>query len=72
MCIALATHGKYISADNDTELTQGLSESINKTVTGRILTMVGKETEASSEETEGYENLPMLQPEKLLLKKKTK
>lgn len=70
MCIALSTNGKYFSAENADELTRGLTESINKSVTGRIITMVGKEYESTSEETEGYQNLPMLQAEKLILKKK--
>ena len=69
-CIALNTHGRYYSADNDEELTRGLSESINKSVTGRIITKVGKDHEVSSEETEGYENLPKLESEKLELKRK--
>ena len=70
MCIALNTNGKYFSAENDAELTSGLSESINKAVTGRIITKIGKPADVKTEETEGYENLPMLQPEKLILKKK--
>ena len=70
MCIALNTNGRYFSAENDQELTQSLSESINKSVSGRIITMIGKPIEVQSEETEGYENLPTLQPEKLNLKRK--
>ena len=70
MCIALATRGKYFSADSNDELTQGLSESINKSVTGRIITKIGKPAEVTTEETEGYENLPKLQSEKLILKRK--
>ena len=69
MCIALNTKGKYFSADNAEELTQGLSESINKSVSGRIITMIGKPVEVKSEETAGYENFPKLKPEKLILKK---
>ena len=69
MCVALNTHGKYYSAENSDELAQGLRESINKTVTGRIILKGSKETEVSTEETEGYENLPKLQPEKLMLKR---
>lgn len=60
MCIALNTNGKYYSADNDDELTQGLSESINKSVSGRIITMANKP----------LEDLPKLQSEKLNLQKK--
>lgn len=69
MCIALNTKGKYFSADSADELARGLRESINKVVTGRIITMIGKPLEVGTEETEGYENLPRLQPEKLILKK---
>lgn len=74
MCIALNTNGRYFSAENDSELTKGLSESINKSVSGKIITMVSKPVEVQTEETEGYENLPMLQPEKINIinKKKTK
>lgn len=72
MCIALNTHGRYYSADNAAELMRGLSESINKSVTGRIITMIAKQVEVQSEETEGYQNLPMIQAEKLILKKRTK
>ena len=72
MCIALNTNGRYYSAENDEELTKGLSESINKSVTGRIITMVSEPVEVMSEETEGYEDLPMLQPEKLDIKKRKK
>ena len=68
MCIALNTSGRYYSAENDSDLTKGLSESINKSVTGRIITMVAKPVE----ETEGYETLPTLQPEKLDIKKRKK
>ena len=70
MCIALNTNGKYYSAENDTDLTKGLSESINRSVTGRIITMISQPVEVMSEETEGYEDLPILQPEKLDLKRK--
>ena len=70
MCIALNTNGRYYSAENDAELTRGLSESINKSVTGRIITMVSKPVEVQSEETESYEDLPMLQSEKINLKRK--
>lgn len=70
MCIALNTSGRYFSANNAQELTSGLSESINKTVTGRIILESGKTIEVKTEETAGYENLPKLQPEKLILKKK--
>ena len=70
MCIALNTNGRYFSAENDNELTSGLSESINKSVIGRIITMVSKPLEVMLEETNGYEDLPMLQSEKLNLKKK--
>ena len=72
MCIALNTNGRYFSAESDQELTRSISESINKSVTGRIITMINKPVEVQSEETEGYENLPMLQPEKLILKRKGK
>ena len=73
MCIALNTNGRYFSADNDSELTKGLSESINKAVSGRIITMLAQpQQEVKSEETEGYQNLPMLQAEKLILKRKKK
>ena len=58
MCIALNTKGRYFSAENDSELTKGLSESINKSVTGRIITMVSDE------------NLPTLKPEKIIIKNK--
>ena len=70
MCIALNTNGRYYSAENDSELTKGLSESINKSVTGRIITMISKPIEIMSEETQGYEDLPMLQSEKINLKRK--
>ena len=70
MCVALNTHGRYYSADNSDELAQGLRESINKTVTGRVILKGSMETEVSTEETEGYENLPKLQSEKLILKRK--
>lgn len=70
MCIALSTKGKYFSANNDEELTRGLSESINKSVTGRIITKIGNPVEVKSEETEGYQDLPKLQAEKLILKRK--
>ena len=69
-CIALNTHGKYISAESEEDLTRGLTESINKSVTGRIITMISKPIEIMTEETEGYESLPTLQPEKLNLKRK--
>ncbi len=72
MCIALNTKGKYYSAENDIELTRGLSESINKSVSGKIITMFSKPVEVQSEETEGSENLPVLEPEKLNLIKKRK
>lgn len=68
MCIALNTHGKYYSADSAEELTISLAESINKRVTGRIITDIGEKVEVKTEETEGYENLPTLTPEKLMLK----
>ncbi len=70
MCIALNTNGRYFSAENDTELTKGLSESINKSVTGRVITMISKPVEVMSEETQGYEDLPKLQSEKINLQKK--
>lgn len=70
MCIALNTNGRYYSAENDEELTKGLSESINKSVTGRIITMVSKPVEVQSKETGSYENLPMIQSEKVNLKNK--
>ncbi|MBI3590748.1 MAG: VWA domain-containing protein [Candidatus Melainabacteria bacterium] len=70
MCIALNTKGRYFSAENDDELTRSISESINKSVTGRIITMVSTPIEVQTKETEGYENLPVLQPEKLILKRK--
>lgn len=70
MCIALNTHGRFFSAESAQELSQSLSESINKTVTGRLILMGGKEFEVKTEETEGYEKLPKLQAEKLNLKKK--
>ena len=69
-CIALNTHGKYISAESDEDLTRGLTESINKSVTGRVITMITKPIEVMTEETEGYENLPTIQPEKLNLYRK--
>lgn len=58
MCIALNTMGRYFSANSAEELTRGLQESINKVVTGKIITMLGK----------SYEVLPILEPEKLMLK----
>ena len=70
MCIALATKGRYFSANSADELAGGLAESINKSVSGRIITTAGKPLEVKTEESEGYENLPMLQPEKVILKKK--
>ena len=70
MCIALNTNGKYYSAENDEELTKGLSESINKSVTGRIITMISKPVEVQTEKTEGSEELPMIQSEKINLIKK--
>ena len=69
-CIALNTKGKYFSAESADELANGLNESINKSVTGRIITMISKPVEVKTEETEGYEKLPKLQSEKLILKKK--
>ncbi len=71
-CIALSTNGRYFAANSDEELTRGLSESINKSVTGRIITMVSKQAEVTTEETEGYEDLPTLQPEKLNLKRNSR
>jgi len=68
MCVALNTNGKYFLADSAEELTRSLSESINKSVTGKIITNIDKDVEVHTEETEGYENLPMLTPEKLMLK----
>ena len=68
MCISLNTNGRYFSADSAEELTKGLSESINKSVTGRIITMIDKQAE---EGTEDYKSLPMIEPEKLILKKKS-
>ena len=65
MCIALNTNGRYYSAENDSELTKGLSESINKSVTGRIITMTSKSIQSQNEK---IENLPILQPEKINLK----
>ena len=59
MCIALNTMGRYFSANSAEELTTGLQESINKTVTGRILTMLGKDFENQS--------LPLLEPEVLMI-----
>ncbi len=70
MCIALSTNGKYYSANSPEQLTQGLSTSINESVTGRIITMIGKPIEVQTEETQGYENLPVLQAEPLNVKKK--
>lgn len=70
MCIALNTHGKYYSADSAEELTRGLFESINKTVTGRIILKGVKEVEVQTEETAGYEEIPKLESEKLNLKNK--
>ena len=70
MCIALNTHGRYYSADSAEELTRGLQETINKVVTGKLITMVGKDVEITTKETEGYENLPMIQSEKLELNDK--
>ncbi len=74
MCIALNTNGRYFSAENDSELTKGLSESINKSVSGKIITMLSKPIETQNENIEGLENLPILQPEKINIinKKKTK
>ncbi len=69
-CIALNTNGKYISAESDEDLTRGLTESINKSVSGRIITMISKPIEVKSEETEGYENLPKIESEKVNLKRK--
>ena len=71
-CVALNTQGKYFAADSAQELARGLSESINKSVTGRVITMLEKEIEIKTEETEGYENLPMLQSEMLIFKKRKK
>ena len=70
MCIALNTNGKYFSADSAEELTKGLFETINKSVTGKIILNKSNDVEVMSEETEGYENLPKLESEKLILKKK--
>ena len=71
MCIALNTNGRYFSAESPEELTRGLSESINKSVTGRIITMVSSSTEVNMEKIENYENLPKIEPEKVLFKKKS-
>ncbi|OGI18712.1 MAG: hypothetical protein A3B68_03460 [Candidatus Melainabacteria bacterium RIFCSPHIGHO2_02_FULL_34_12] len=70
MCVALSTNGKYYSADSAEQLTQGLTESINKSVTGRIITMLNKPVEVKTEETAGYENIPVIKPEKLDIKRK--
>lgn len=70
MCIALNTNGRYFSAESAEELARGLSESINKSVTGRVITMVSNPTEVSMGKTENYENLPKIESEKLFLKKK--
>lgn len=72
MCIATNTNGRYFSAESAEELTKGLFETINKSVTGKIILNKGKDVEVMSEETEGYENLPKLQSEKLILKNKKK
>ncbi len=71
-CIALSTNGKYYAANSAEELTQGLSQSINEKVSGRIITMIGnsKTQEVETEETDEYQELPRLQAEPLNLKKK--
>ena len=70
MCVALSTNGKYFSADSAEELTKGLFESINKSVTGRIITMINSPIEVMTTEIENYEHLPLLKPEKILLMNK--
>lgn len=72
MCIATNTMGRYFSANSAEDLTKGLFETINKSVTGKIILKEGNEIEVMTEETEGYENLPKLQSEKINLIKKQK
>lgn len=62
-CIALNTEGKYFSADSAEELAYGLSQTINKVVTGKIITMLTKPVEVQTEKKQ--QNLPKLEAEKL-------
>jgi len=61
MCIATSTMAKYFEANNAADLVQGLKESINKNVTGKIITMIVKPIE----EIPVYEKLPVIEPEKI-------
>lgn len=63
MCIATSTMAKYFQANNASDLTKGLTDSINQSVTGKIITMISAPAEKSI-----YEILPSLQSEKLILK----
>ena len=65
MCIAFNTHGRYFSANSAEELTRGLTETINKSVTGRIITMISEPIETKDDSG----NLPMLKPERIFFKK---
>ena len=69
MCVATSTKGKYFLANNDQELTQGLTESINKSVTGKIVTMFNPTEQKEKIQTPELP-LPSLQAEKLILKRK--
>lgn len=67
MCIATSTMAKYFQANNASDLTKGLTDSINQSVTGKIITMLSAPVEKSI-----YETIPSIQPEKLILKNRKK
>lgn len=71
MCIATSTMAKYFQANNADDLTRGLTESINKSVTGKIISMISVPSDTAPEQKPIYETLPELQPEKLNLKRKS-
>lgn len=66
-CIATSAKGKYFGANNAKELARGLSESISKNVSGRIITNIKKEVKPIPT-PEGMLIIPRLQPEKLNIK----
>lgn len=68
MCIATSTMAKYFQANNADDLTKGLTDSINQSVTGKIITMISTPTESIKKII--HDNIPTIQPEKLNLKVK--
>jgi Ca-activated chloride channel family protein len=69
MCIATSTMAKYFEANNSDDLVQGLKESINKNVTGKIITMISAPPEIMITEPI-YEKIPTIEPEKINLKRR--